>query len=57
MDTMLDNTLRKLNERGVSFDVSNKRVWCLAYVINLTAKKCLENLKASGPEDETCPFH
>lgn len=52
MDTMLNKLSKSLENQGVFFDPYNQRVRCLAHVINLAAKKALENLHASDFDDE-----
>ena len=33
---------------GIKFDLSNQRVWCLGYIINLAVQLVLKNLKTKG---------
>ena len=53
MDTMLNIIHVNLEEKNITFDPDNQRVRCLAHIIDLAAKKALEDLRASGPDDET----
>jgi len=52
MDVMLCKISNALHNQNINFDQENQWVRCLAHVINLAAKKALENLKASGPDDD-----
>lgn len=52
MNTMLNNISIILSEQNIDFDVKNQHVRCLAHIINLAVQKFLENLNASGPNDE-----
>jgi hypothetical protein len=52
MDVMLHKISNALDYHNIKFDEENQRVRCLAHVINLAAKKALESLKASGPDDD-----
>jgi hypothetical protein len=53
MDTMLNALSVKLEETGVTFDPYNDRVRCLAHIIDLSAKKALNDVRGSGPESES----
>ena len=52
MTTMLNKISTMLCEQIIDFDPSNQHVRCLAHIINLAIQKSLENLHASGPENE-----
>lgn len=49
---MLDIIRSNLEEKNITFEPENQRVRCLAHIIDLAAKKALEDLRASGPGDE-----
>ena len=44
MDVMLNKISSALYSKNISFYPKNQRVRCLAHIINLAAKKALENL-------------
>jgi hypothetical protein len=44
MDTILQKILTKLSTQNIIFNPDNQRIRCLAYVINLAAKKLIEDL-------------
>ena len=52
MTTMLNKISTMLCEQIIDFDLSNQHIWYLAHIINLTVQKSLENLHASGSENE-----
>jgi hypothetical protein len=52
MDTMLKLIQYDLKEKNITFDPDNQRVRCLAHIIDLAAKKALNELQASGPDNE-----
>jgi len=39
-------------EQNIKFDPKNQHVRCLAHIINLSVQKFLDNLCASGPDNE-----
>jgi len=53
MNTMLDVISSKLEKTGVIFDPKNHRVRCLTHIIDLAAKKALNDVHASGPDSES----
>jgi len=53
MDTMLNIIQSNLKEKNIIFELKDQRVRCLAHIIDLAAKKALEDLRASAPADET----
>ena len=53
MNSMLQLIADGLASNGILFDINNQRVRCLAHIINLAAKKVLDNLHALGPEEES----
>ena len=52
MDTMLNIIQSNLEEKNIIFEPKDQRVRCLAHIIDLAAKKALEDLWASAPADE-----
>ena len=44
MNTMLNKLSILLQEKNINFDPNNQHVRCFAHIINLAAKKALENL-------------
>jgi len=52
MDTMLDKISSELILKNITFDPNNQRVRCLAHVINLAAKKAMENSNSVSYENE-----
>jgi hypothetical protein len=52
MDTMLDKISSELFLKNITFDPNNQRVRCLAHVINLAAKKAMENSNSVSYENE-----
>lgn len=44
MNTMLDKLSILLLEKNINFNPNDQHVRCLAHIINLAAKKALENL-------------
>ena len=52
MDTMLSKISSELYSQNITFEPENQRVRCLAHVINLAAKKAIENLHIMSYEDE-----
>ena len=44
MDVMLNKISSSLRSKNIRFYPQNQRVRCLAHIINLAAKKALENL-------------
>ena len=49
---MLDVISHDLAEKNITFDPQNQRVRCFAHIIDLAAKKVLNDLNASGPATE-----
>ena len=49
---MLDVISHDLAEKNITFDPQNQRVRCFAHIIDLAAKKVLNDLNASGPDTE-----
>ncbi|CAB4475133.1 unnamed protein product [Rhizophagus irregularis] len=45
MDVMLDKISQSLAKKSITFDPKNQRVRCFAHVINLAAKKLIDNLQ------------
>ncbi|EXX50781.1 hypothetical protein RirG_267610 [Rhizophagus irregularis DAOM 197198w] len=45
MDVMLDKISQSLAKKSITFDPKNQCVHCFAYVINLAAKKLIDNLQ------------
>ena len=41
-----------MEEKNIIFEPKDQRVRCLTHIIDLAAKKALENLQASAPADE-----
>jgi hypothetical protein len=52
MNTMLNKISSELYLQNITFEPENQRVRCLAHVINLAAKKAIENLHVMSYEDE-----
>ena len=52
MDTMLDKISSELILKNITFNPNNQRVRCLAHVINLAAKKAMENSNSVSYENE-----
>ena len=52
MNTMLDKISSELILKNITFDPNNQRVRCLAHVINLAAKKAMENSNSVSYENE-----
>ena len=52
MDIMLDKISSELILKNITFDPNNQRVRCLAHVINLAAKKAMENSNSVSYENE-----
>ena len=53
MDTMLNIIGSNLEEKNITFEPKDQQVRCLAHIIDLAAKKALEDLWASALADET----
>lgn len=49
---MLDKISSELFLKNITFDPNNQRVRCLAHVINLAAKKAMENSNSVSYENE-----
>lgn len=49
---MLDKISSELILKNITFDPNNQRVRCLAHVINLAAKKAMENSNSVSYENE-----
>jgi hypothetical protein len=49
---MLNIIQSNLEEKNITFEPKDQRVRCLAHIIDLAAKKALEDLRASAPADE-----
>ena len=52
MDTMLNKISSELYLKNITFEPDNQRVRCLAHIINLAAKKAIENSNFVLYEDE-----
>ena len=52
MDIMLDKISSELILKNITFDPNNQWVRCLAHVINLAAKKAMENSNSVSYENE-----
>ena len=44
MDVMLNKISFSLRAKNIEFNLNNQRVRCFAHIINLAAKKAIENL-------------
>jgi hypothetical protein len=53
MNTMLSTIASELYLKNITFEPDNQQVRCLAHVINLAAKKAIENFNLILCEDET----
>ncbi len=51
MNVMLNKLSNLLLEKDINFDPDNQHVRCLAHIINLAAKKTLENLYEFNMDD------
>jgi hypothetical protein len=49
---MLNIIQSNLEEKNITFEPKDQRVQCLTHIIDLAAKKALEDLRASAPTDE-----
>ncbi len=45
MNVMLDKISQSLTRKNIAFDPENQRVQCFAHIINLAAKKLIDNLQ------------
>ncbi|CAB5211348.1 unnamed protein product [Rhizophagus irregularis] len=52
MDVMLNKISSSLRSKNISFNPNNQRVRCFAHIINLAAKKAVENLYISDLNDD-----
>ncbi|CAB4431899.1 unnamed protein product [Rhizophagus irregularis] len=52
MDVMLNKISSSLRSKNISFNPDNQRVRCFAHIINLAAKKAVENLYISDLNDD-----
>ena len=52
MDTMLNIIQSNLKEKNIIFELKDQWIRCLTHIIDLAAKKALEDLRASAPADE-----
>ena len=52
MNTMLNIIQSNLKEKNIIFELKDQWVWCLTHIIDLAAKKALEDLWASALADE-----
>ncbi len=51
MDIMLNKISTSLRIKNIEFDPKNQRVCCFAHIVNLAAKKAIENLYVSELND------
>jgi hypothetical protein len=51
MDIMLNKISSSLRTKSIEFNPQNQRVRCFAHIINLAAKKAVENLYISELND------
>ena len=52
MDTMLNIIQSNLEEKNIIFEPKDQQIRCLVHIIDLAAKKALEDLQASALANE-----